>query len=150
MAVNLNSKRHESKIKKLDRQQSKEILQNQSGNLQPEKYLSKQQKTIFNSLVAMIDLKTIPLQQIDGIQLSQLAVELDIIQNANESISDIGLLIGDKRNPAIMIRNTALKNISTLLNDMNLTLNKRIHLVMDSVQNKQIEDPFKDLMDNDN
>lgn len=149
MAVNLNSKRHESKIKKLDRQQSKEILQNQSGNLKPEEYLSKQQKMIFNSLVSMVDLKTIPLQQIDGIQLSQLAIELDIIQHANESINDIGILIGDKRNPAIMIRNTALKNISTLLNDMNLTLNKRIHMVIDSVQNKNIDDPFKDLMDND-
>lgn len=149
MAVNLNSKRHESKIKKLDRQQSKEILQNQSGNLKPEEYLSKQQKMIFNSLVSMVDLQTIPLQQIDGIQLSQLAIELDIIQHANESINDIGILIGDKRNPAIMIRNTALKNISTLLNDMNLTLNKRIHMVIDSVQNKNIDDPFKDLMDND-
>lgn len=149
MAVNLNSKRHESKVKKLDRQQSKEILQNQSGNLKPEEYLSKQQKMIFNSLVSMVDLKTIPLQQIDGIQLSQLAIELDIIQHANESINDIGILIGDKRNPAIMIRNTALKNISTLLNDMNLTLNKRIHMVIDSVQNKNIDDPFKDLMDND-
>lgn len=149
MAVNLNSKRHEGKIKKLDRQQSKEILQNQSGNLKPEEYLSKQQKMIFNSLVSMVDLKTIPLQQIDGIQLSQLAIELDIIQHANESINDIGILIGDKRNPAIMIRNTALKNISTLLNDMNLTLNKRIHMVIDSVQNKNIDDPFKDLMDND-
>lgn len=149
MAVNLNSKRHESKIKKLDRQQSKEILQNQSGNLKPEEYLSKQQKMIFNSLVSMVDLKTIPLQQIDGIQLSQLAIELDIIQHANESINDIGILIGDKRNPAIMIRNTALKNISTLLNDMNLTLNKRIHMVIDSVQNKNIDDPFKDLMQND-
>lgn len=149
MAVNLNSKRHEGKIKKLDRQQSKEILQNQSGNLKPEEYLSKQQKMIFNSLVSMVDLKTIPLQQIDGIQLSQLAIELDIIQHANESINDIGILIGDKRNPAIMIRNTALKNISTLLNDMNLTLNKRIHMVIDSVQNKNIQDPFKDLMDND-
>lgn len=149
MAVNLNSKRHESKIKKLDRQQSKEILQNRSGNLKPEEYLSKQQKTIFDSLVSMVDLQTIPLQQIDGIQLSQLAIELDIIQHANESINDIGILIGDKRNPAIMIRNTALKNISTLLNDMNLTLNKRIHMVIDSVQNKNIDDPFKDLMDND-
>lgn len=149
MVVNLNSKRHEGKIKKLDRQQSKEILQNQSGNLKPENYLSKQQKMIFNSLVSMVDLKTIPLQQIDGIQLSQLAIELDIIQHANESINDIGILIGDKRNPAIMIRNTALKNISTLLNDMNLTLNKRIHMVIDSVQNKNIDDPFKDLMEND-
>lgn len=149
MAVNLNSKRHEGKVKRLDRQQSKEILQNQSGNLKPEEYLSKQQKMIFNSLVSMVDLKTIPLQQIDGIQLSQLAIELDIIQHANESINDIGILISDKRNPAIMIRNTALKNISTLLNDMNLTLNKRIHMVIDSVQNKNIDDPFKDLMDND-
>lgn len=146
MAVNLNSKRHESKIKKQDRQQSKEILQNQSGNLKPEEYLSKQQKMIFNSLVSMVDLQTTPLQQIDGIQLSQLAIELDIIQHANESINDIGILIGDKRNPAIMIRNTALKNISTLLNDMNLTLNKRIHMVIYNVQNKNIDDPFKDLM----
>ena len=149
MAVNLNSRRHEGKVKKLDRQQSKEILQSHSGNLQPEKYLSKQQKTIFKSLVSMIDLQTIPLQQIDSIQLSQLAIELDIIQQANESINDIGILIDNKRNPAIMIRNTALKNISTLLNDMNLTLNKRIHMVIDSVQNKQIDDPFKDLMEND-
>lgn len=149
MAVNLNSKRHEGKVKKLDRQQSKEILQSQSGNLEPEKYLSKQQKMIFKSLVAMIDLQTIPLQQIDSIQLSQLAIELDIIQQANESITNIGILLDNKRNPAIMIRNTALKNISTLLNDMNLTLNKRIHAVINSVENKQISDPFKDLMNND-
>lgn len=149
MAVNLNSRRHEGKVKKLDRQQTKEILQNASGNLQPEEYLSKQQKAIFNSLVSMVDLQTIPLQQIDGIQLSQLAIELDIIQNANESITDIGILIDNKRNPAIMIRNTALKNISTLLNDMNLTLNKRIHSVIDSVENKQIDDPFKALMSDD-
>lgn len=149
MVVNLDSKRHEGKVKQLDRQQSKEILQNQSGNLEPAKYLSKQQKTIFNSLVSMIDLQTIPLQRIDGIQLSQLAIELDIIQCANESISDIGILIDNKRNPAIMIRNTALKNISTLLNDMNLTLNKRIHIIIDGVQNEKIDDPFKDLMQND-
>lgn len=149
MAVNLNSRRHEGKVKKLDRQQSKEILQNQSGNLQPEEYLSDQQKMIFNSLVGMVDLKTIPLQQIDTIQLSQLAIELDIIQQANESITDIGILIDNKRNPAIMVRNTALKNISMLLNDMNLTLNKRIHAVIDSVENKNIDDPFKDLMSDD-
>ena len=149
MAVNLNSRRHEGKVKKLDRQQSKEILQNQSGNLKPEEYLSKQQKMIFNSLVGMVDLKTIPLQQIDTIQLSQLAIELDIIQQANESITDIGILIDNKRNPAIMVRNTALKNISMLLNDMNLTLNKRIHAVIDSVENKNIDDPFAELMSDD-
>lgn len=149
MAVNLNSNRHEGKVKKMDRQQSKEILQSHSGNLQPEEYLSDQQKMIFNSLVGMVDLKTIPLQQIDTIQLSQLAIELDIIQQANESITDIGILIDNKRNPAIMVRNTALKNISMLLNDMNLTLNKRIHAVIDSVENKNIDDPFKDLMSDD-
>ncbi|MBU7446228.1 hypothetical protein KGF71_016620 [Lactiplantibacillus plantarum] len=149
MAVNLNSRRHEGKVKKMDRQQSKEILQSHSGNLQPEEYLSDQQKIIFNSLVGMVDLKTIPLQQIDTIQLSQLAIELDIIQQANESITDIGILIDNKRNPAIMVRNTALKNISMLLNDMNLTLNKRIHAVIDSVENKNIDDPFKDLMSDD-
>lgn len=149
MVVNLDSKRHEGKVKKMDRQQSKEILQSHSGNLQPEEYLSDQQKMIFNSLVAMVDLKTIPLQQIDTIQLSQLAIELDIIQQANESITDIGILIDNKRNPAIMVRNTALKNISMLLNDMNLTLNKRIHAVIDSVENKNIDDPFKDLMSDD-
>lgn len=149
MAVNLSSKRHEGKVKKLDRQQSKAILQNESGNLNPEEYLSEQQKKIFNSIVSMIDLQTVPLQCIDSIQLSQLAIELDIIQHANESITNIGILIGDKRNPAVMIRNTALKNISTLLNDMNLTLNKRIHMVIDSVQNKEIEDPFKDLVQDD-
>lgn len=149
MAVNLNSRRHEGKVKRLDRQQSKEILQSHSGNLQPEEYLSDQQKMIFNSLVGMVDLKTIPLQQIDTIQLSQLAIELDIIQQANESITDIGILIDNKRNPAIMVRNTALKNISMLLNDMNLTLNKRIHAVIDSVENKNISDPFKDLMSDD-
>lgn len=149
MAVNLDSRRHEGKVKKLDRQQSKEILQSHSGNLQPEEYLSDQQKMIFNSLVGMVDLKTIPLQQIDSIQLSQLAIELDIIQQANESITDIGILIDNKRNPAIMVRNTALKNISMLLNDMNLTLNKRIHAVIDSVENKNIDDPFKDLMSDD-
>lgn len=149
MAVNLNSKRHEGKVKKLDRQQSKEILQNQSGNLQPEEYLSKQQKAIFNSLVSMVDLQTIPLQQIDGIQLSQLAIELDILQHANESITNLGILVDNKRNPGIMVRNTSLKNISTLLNDMNLTLNKRIHSVIDSVENKQIDDPFKALMSDD-
>lgn len=149
MAVNLDSRRHEGKVKKMDRQQSKEILQSHSGNLQPEEYLSDQQKMIFNSLVGMVDLKTIPLQQIDTIQLSQLAIELDIIQQANESITDIGILIDNKRNPAIMVRNTALKNISMLLNDMNLTLNKRIHAVIDSVENKNIDDPFKDLMSDD-
>lgn len=149
MAVNLNSKRHEGKVKKLDRQQSKEILQNQAGNLKPEKYLSKQQKAIFNSLVSMVDLQTIPLQQIDGIQLSQLAIELDILQHANESITNLGILVDNKRNPGIMVRNTSLKNISTLLNDMNLTLNKRIHSVIDSVQNKEIDDPFKALMSDD-
>ena len=150
MVVNLNSRRHEGKVKKMDRQQSKEILQSHSGNLQPEEYLSDQQKMVFNSLVGMVDLKTIPLQQIDTIQLSQLAIELDIIQQANESIDDIGILIGgDKRNPAIMVRNTALKNISTLLNDMNLTLNKRIHMVIDSVQNDNVDDPFKALINDD-
>ncbi len=99
----------------------------------------------------MIDLNATPLSSIDSIDLSQLALELDILAQATKKINDDGIILGNKRNPAIMIRNTSLKNVSQLLNDLNLTYNRRITAVMNSIQNNDSNvDPLVDFLSDEN
>lgn len=135
MAIDLNSNRHESKVRKLDREQAKKNLQEQQKEIKASNSLNRHQKFIFKQLIEMIDLNATPLSSIDSIDLSQLALELDILAQATQLINKDGIIFKNKRNPAIMIRNTSLKNVSQLLNDLNLTYNRRITAVMNSIQN---------------
>lgn len=135
MAIDLNANRHESKVRKLDREQAKKNLQEQQKEIKASNSLNRHQKFIFKKLIEMIDLNATPLSSIDSIDLSQLALELDILAQATKKINDDGIIIKNKRNPAIMIRNTSLKNVSQLLNDLNLTYNRRITAVMNSIEN---------------
>lgn len=151
MAIDLNSNRHESKVRKLDRQQAKKNLQEQQKEIKASYSLNRHQKFIFKKLIEMIDLDNTPLSSIDGIDLSQLALELDILSQATQLINDDGIIIKNKRNPAIMIRNTSLKNVSQLLNDLNLTYNRRITAVMNSIENNDSSvDPLIDFLSDEN
>lgn len=150
MAIDLNANRHESKVRKLDREQAKKNLQQQQKEIKPSDSLNRHQKFIFKQLIEMIDLNATPLSSIDSIDLSQLALELDILARATQLINDDGIIIKDKRNPAIMIRNTSLKNVSQLLNDLNLTYNHRITAVMNSIENNDSNvDPLVSFLDDD-
>ena len=150
MAIDLNTKRHESKERRLDREQGKAVLQQQQSKIKPSDSLNRHQKFIFKKIIEMIDLNATPLSSIDSIDLSQLALELDILAQATKKINDDGIILGNKRNPAIMIRNTSLKNISQLLNDLNLTFNHRITAVMNSIQNNDSNiDPLVSFLDDD-
>lgn len=151
MAIDLNSNRHESKVRKLDREQAKKNLQEQQTEIKASNSLNRHQKFIFKKLIEMIDLDSTPLSSIDSIDLSQLALELDILAQATQLINDEGIIIKNKRNPAIMIRNTSLKNVSQLLNDLNLTYNRRITAVMNSIQNNDSNvDPLIDFLSDEN
>lgn len=150
MAIDLNANRHESKARKLDREQAKKNLQEQQKEIKPSDSLNRHQKFIFKKIIEMIDLSTTPLSSIDSIDLSQLALELDILAQATKKINDDGIILGNKRNPAIMIRNTSLKNVSQLLNDLNLTYNRRITAVMNSIQNNDSTvDPLSSFLSDD-
>lgn len=147
MAIDLNANRHESKVRKLDREQAKRNLQEQRAEIKASNSLNRHQKFIFKKLIEMIDLDNTPLSSIDGIDLSQLALELDILSQATQLINDEGIIVKNKRNPAIMIRNTSLKNVSQLLNDLNLTYNRRITAVMNSIENNDSNvDPLIDFL----
>jgi len=150
MAIDLNANRHESKVRKLDREQAKKNLQQQQKEIKPSDSLYRHQKFIFKKLIEMIDLNATPLSSIDSIDLSQLALELDILAQATKKINDDGIIIKNKRNPAIMVRNTSLKNVSQLLNDLNLTYNHRITAVMNSIENNDSNvDPLIDFLSDD-
>lgn len=135
----------------MNRQQAKANLKAQQKEIKPQDSLNRHQKFIFKKLLEMVDLDNTPLSSIDSIDLSQLALELDILAQATKKINDNGIILENKRNPAIMIRNTSLKNISNLLNDLNLTYNRRITMVMNSIQNNDSNvDPLSDfLLDGD-
>lgn len=151
MAIDLNANRHESKVRKLDREQAKKNLQEQQKEIKASSSLNRHQKFIFKKLIEMIDLNATPLSSIDSIDLSQLALELDILAQATKKINDDGIIIKNKRNPAIMVRNTSLKNVSQLLNDLNLTYNRRITAVMNSIQNNDSNvDPLVDFLSDEN
>ena len=151
MAIDLNANRHESKVRKLDREQAKKNLQEQQKEIKASNSLNRHQKFIFKKLIEMIDLNATPLSSIDSIDLSQLALELDILAQATKKINDDGIIIKNKRNPAIMIRNTSLKNVSQLLNDLNLTYNHRITAVMNSIQNNDSNvDPLVSFLSDEN
>ena len=150
MAIDLNANRHESKVRKLDREQAKKNLQEQQKEIKASDSLNRHQKFIFKKLIEMIDLNATPLSSIDSIDLSQLALELDILAQATKKINDDGIIIKNKRNPAIMVRNTSLKNVSQLLNDLNLTYNRRITAVMNSIQNNDSNvDPLVSFLSDD-
>lgn len=134
----------------MNRQQAKDNLKAQQKEIKPQDSLNRHQKFIFKKLLEMIDLDNTPLSSIDSIDLSQLALEVDILSQATQKINDNGIILGGKRNPAIMIRNTNLKNVSNLLNDLNLTYNRRVTMVMNSIQNNDSNvDPLSDFLDDE-
>lgn len=89
-----------------------------------------------------------PFSGIDSLQLSLLAESLDQLQQALDSIHSDGVMIDGKRNMATTVYNSALKNVNGLLNDLNLTMNARVKQLLNNVQSGDIDDPFKELIDN--
>lgn len=91
-----------------------------------------------------------PFAQIDSLQLSLLAESLDQLQQALDSIhSDGVVMIDGKRNMATTVYNSALKNVNDLLRDLNLTMNARVKQLLNNVQNDNVDDPFKELINDD-
>lgn len=146
--IKLKNNSNESRTMKQTREQAKEML-NQDLNLKPAINLSTQGKNFFDLLLVLVSDSDVPFAQIDSLQLSLLAESLDQLQQALDSIHSNGIMIGDKRNMATTVYNSALKNVDDLLRDLNLTMNARVKQLLNNVQNDNVDDPFKALIDND-
>lgn len=145
-----NSKKHYSKKEKQDREQTKNILTNKEINLQPAKYLNEQGKEYFEYLTDIIKDSEIPFDSIDEVSLNLLAENLYQAEDAIKNIHENGVMLSDgKKNQATAVFNSVLKNIDSLLTSLNLTMNQRVKTLLANVQNQNIDDPFKDVIDND-
>lgn len=149
MAKKLDTRQHVSKIEKGDRQQTKSILKDQQTELVACDFLDRKEKYMFRALCKQIE--DTPLSGIDSYELSLLVLQLNYIAQSAENIRKNGLVYKDKKNPAVAIQNTALKNVSSLLNDLGLTYNKRMNSILDKIQNNDSSvDPLSDfLLDGD-
>lgn len=145
--IKLENNSNESRTMKQTREQTKSML-NQDLNLQPAIKLSKQGKQFFDLLLTLVSDSDVPFSGIDSLQLSLLAESLDQLQQALDSIHSDGVMIDGKRNMATTVYNSALKNVNGLLNDLNLTMNARVKQLLNNVQSGDIDDPFKELIDN--
>ena len=146
--IKLKNNSHESRTTKQEREQAKSML-GQDLNLKPTIKLSKQGKQFFDLLLTLVSDSDVPFAQIDSLQLSLLAESLDQLQQALDSIHSNGVVIEGKRNMATTVYNSALKNVNDLLRDLNLTMNARVKQLLSNVQNDNIDDPFKALMNDD-
>ncbi|MDY8146839.1 P27 family phage terminase small subunit [Lactiplantibacillus plantarum] len=146
--IKLENKSHYSRTMKQTREQAKSLL-NQDLDLKPAIKLSKQGKQFFDLLLTLISDSDTPFAKIDSLQLSLLAESLDQLQQALDSIHSNGIMIGDKRNMATTVYNSALKNVNGLLNDLNLTMNARVKQLLNNVQSGNVDDPFKELINDD-
>lgn len=146
--IKLKNNSHESRTTKQTREQAKSML-DQDLDLQPAIKLSKQGKQFFDLLLTLVSDSDVPFAQIDGLQISLLAESLDQLQQALDSIHSDGVVVGGKRNMATTVYNSALKNVNDLLRDLNLTMNARVKQLLNNVQNDNVDDPFKELIDND-
>lgn len=134
---------------KQTREQAKSLL-NQDLDLRPAIKLSKQGQAFFDLLLTLVSDSDVPFAQIDSLQLSLLAESLDQLQQALDSIhSDGVVMIDGKRNMATTVYNSALKNVNDLLRDLNLTMNARVKQLLNNVQNDNVDDPFKELINDD-
>lgn len=133
---------------KQTREQAKSLL-NQDLNLQPAIKLSKQGQAFFDLLLTLVSDSDVPFAKVDSLQLSLLAESLDQLQQALDSIHSNGIMIGDKRNMATTVYNSALKNVDDLLRDLNLTMNARVKQLLNNVQNGDVDDPFKELINDE-
>lgn len=126
-----------------------ESMLDQDLDLKPTIKLSKQGQAFFDLLLTLVSDSDVPFAKIDSLQLSLLAESLDQLQQALDSIHSNGIMIDGKRNMATTVYNSALKNVNDLLRDLNLTMNARVKQLLSNVQNDNVDDPFKELIDND-
>lgn len=147
--IKLKNNSNESRTMKQTREQAKSLL-NQDLDLRPAIKLSKQGQAFFDLLLTLVSDSDVPFAQIDSLQLSLLAESLDQLQQALDSIhSDGVVMIDGKRNMATTVYNSALKNVNDLLRDLNLTMNARVKQLLNNVQNDNVDDPFKELINDD-
>lgn len=146
--IKLKNNSNESRTMKQTREQAKSLL-NQDLNLQPAIKLSKQGQAFFDLLLTLVSDSDVPFAKVDSLQLSLLAESLDQLQQALDSIHSNGIMIGDKRNMATTVYNSALKNVDDLLRDLNLTMNARVKQLLNNVQNGDVDDPFKELINDE-
>ncbi|MBO2714499.1 hypothetical protein GTP11_15765 [Lactiplantibacillus plantarum] len=146
--IKLENNSHESRTTKQSREQAKSMLK-QDLDLKPAIKLSKQGKQFFELLLTLVSDSDIPFAKIDGLQISLLAESLDQLQQALDSIHSNGVVIDGKRNMATTVYNSALKNINSLLTCLNLTVNLRVKQLLNNVQNDNIDDPFRELINDD-
>lgn len=146
--IKLKNNSHESQTTKQSREQAKSMLK-QDLDLKPAIKLSKQGKQFFDLLLTLVSDSNVPFSQVDSLQLSLLAESLDQLQQALDSIHSAGVVIDGKRNQALMIYNSSLKNVNDLLRDLNLTMNARVKQLLNNVQNDNIDDPFRELINDD-
>lgn len=145
--IKLENNSNESRTMKQTREQAKSLL-NQDLDLKPAIKLSKQGQAFFDLLLTLVSDSDVPFAQIDSLQLSLLAESLDQLQQALDSIHSNGIMIDGKRNMATTVYNSALKNVNDLLRDLNLTMNARVKQLLNNVQSGDVDDPFKELIDN--
>ncbi|WP_195235742.1 P27 family phage terminase small subunit [Lactiplantibacillus plantarum] len=146
--IKLENNSHESRTKKQTREQAKSML-DQDLDLKPTIELSKQGQAFFNLLLTLVSDSDVPFAQIDSLQISLLAESLDQLQQALDSIHNNGVVVDGKRNMATTVYNSALKNVNDLLRDLNLTMNARVKQLLNNVQNDNVDDPFKELINDD-
>lgn len=146
--MKLENNSHESRTTKQTREQVKSMLY-QDLDLKPAIKLSKQGKQFFDLLLTLVSDSDVPFAQIDSLQLSLLAESLDQLQQSLDSIHSDGVVVDGKRNQALMIYNSSLKNVDDLLRDLNLTMNARVKQLLSNVQNDNVDDPFKELINDD-
>lgn len=146
--IKLKNNSHESRTTKQEREQAKSML-NQDLDLKPAIKLSKQGKQFFELLLTLVSDSDVPFAQIDSLQLSLLAESLDQLQQSLDSIHSNGVVVDGKRNMATTVYNSALKNVNDLLRDLNLTMNARVKQLLNNVQNDNIDDPFRELINDD-
>lgn len=146
--IKLKNNSHESRTTKQSREQAKSML-DQDLNLKPTIKLSKQGQAFFELLLTLVSDSDVPFAQIDSLQISLLAESLDQLQQSLDSIHSDGVVVDGKRNQALMIYNSSLKNVDDLLRDLNLTMNARVKQLLSNVQNDNIDDPFRELINDD-
>lgn len=133
---------------KQTREQASSML-GQNLDLQPAIKLSKQGKQFFDLLLTLISDSDVPFAQVDSLQISLLAESLDQLQQAIADIHSNGVVIDGKRNMATTVYNSSLKNVNDLLRDLNLTMNARVKQLLNNVQSGDVDDPFKELINDE-
>jgi len=146
--IKLKNNSHESKKNEQSREQVKSLL-NQDLDLKPAIKLSKQGKQFFSLLLTLVGDSDVPFAKVDSLQISLLAESLDQLQQSLDSIHHNGIMVDGKRNMATTVYNSALKNVNDLLRDLNLTMNARVKQLLNNVQNGDVDDPFKELINDE-